>query len=457
MTVTVTDVLIELFKTACVVIAFTYVLTRTKLFTDVLDKRFTPVNRLILIILFGALSIFGTYGGVKLPSDAIANIRDLGPMIAGITCGPLIGLSAGLIGGIHRYFMGGFVAVPCALSTIIAGLLGGAIYRFKRGEFVAVWQAILFAIFMESLHMGLTLLIARPYEEALGTVKEVILPMNVANALGMAIFAFIVRNLITERRTAVERESFRRELERTEYEMETARGIQQSFLPESPPRIEGFELAVLNLPARQVGGDFYDFIPVSENEWGIIIADVSGKGVPAALFMALSRTLVRVNVADNITASQAMQKANRMISQEAKMGMFVTLFYAVLDSEKRRLKYVNAGHNPPFVVKKSSGEVILLRASGIAMGVMDDVSLEEREIKLDSDDIVVFYTDGITEAIDRGNEQFGEARLIETINQNADLPVKDLIDRVKDDVFAFAQGQPQYDDFTLVILKATQG
>ena len=457
MTVTVTDVLIELFKTACVVIAFTYVLTRTKLFTDVLDKRFTPVNRLILIILFGALSIFGTYGGVKLPSDAIANIRDLGPMIAGITCGPLIGLGAGLIGGIHRYFMGGFVAVPCALSTIIAGLLGGAIYRFKRGEFVAVWQAILFAIFMESLHMGLTLLIARPYEEALGTVKEVILPMNVANALGMAIFAFIVRNLITERRTAVERESFRRELERTEYEMETARGIQQSFLPESPPRIEGFELAVLNLPARQVGGDFYDFIPVSENEWGIIIADVSGKGVPAALFMALSRTLVRANVADNITASQAIQKANHMISQEAKMGMFVTLFYAVLDSEKRRLKYVNAGHNPPFVVKKSSGEVILLRASGIAMGVMDDVSLEEREIKLDSDDIVVFYTDGITEAIDRGNEQFGEARLIETINQNADLPVKDLIDRVKDDVFAFAQGQPQYDDFTLVILKATQG
>jgi sigma-B regulation protein RsbU (phosphoserine phosphatase) len=455
MTVTVTDVLVELFKTACVVIAFTYVLTRTKLFTDVLDKRFTPVNRLILIILFGALSIFGTYGGVKLPSDAIANIRDLGPMIAGITCGPLIGLGAGLIGGIHRYFMGGFVAVPCALSTVIAGLLGGAIYRLKRGEFIAVWQAILFAIFMESLHMGLTLLIARPYEEALGTVKEVILPMNLANALGMAIFAFIVSNLITERRTAVERESFRRELERTEYEMETARGIQQSFLPESPPRIEGFELAVLNLPARQVGGDFYDFIPVSENEWGIIIADVSGKGVPAALFMALSRTLVRVNVADNITASQAMQKANRMISQEAKMGMFVTLFYAVLDSEKRRLKYVNAGHNPPFVVKKSSGDVILLRASGIAMGVMDDVSLEEREIKLDSDDIVVFYTDGVTEAIDRGNEQFGEARLIETINQNADLPVKDLIDRVKDDVFAFAQGQPQYDDFTLVILKAT--
>jgi len=447
--------LIDLIKTACVVVAFAYVVTRAGFFTEILDKKFSFKNQAILFLLFGALSIFGTYGGLRLPSGAIANIRDLGPMVAGLVGGPLVGLGAGLIGGVHRYFLGGFVCIPCALSTVIAGLLGGAIYRLKRGEFVAVWQAILFAVFMELLHMGLTLLMARPYEQALGVVKEVILPMTGANALGMAIFAFIIRNLITERRTAEERESYRRELERTEYEMETARGIQQSFLPESPPRIEGFELAALNLPARQVGGDFYDFIPVSENEWGIIIADVSGKGVPAALFMALSRTLVRANVADNTTASQAMQKANSLISQEAKMGMFVTLFYAVLNPEKRRLQYVNAGHNPPFVVKKSSGDVILLRASGIAMGVMDEVSLEEREIELDSNDIVVFYTDGITEAINGAGEQFGEKRLIETINKNADLSVKDLMGRVKDEVFTFAQGQPQHDDFTLVLLKAT--
>jgi len=453
--ISVANILIDLIKTACVVVAFAYVVTRAGFFTEILDKKLNVRNQIILILLFGALSIFGTYGGLKLPSGAIANIRDLGPMVAGLVGGPLVGLGAGLIGGVHRYFLGGFVCIPCSLSTVIAGLLGGAIYRLKRGEFVAVWQAILFAVFMELSHMGLTLLIAKPYEQALGVVKEVILPMTGANALGMAIFAFIIRNLITEKRTAEERESYRRELERTEYEMETARGIQQIFLPESTPQIEGFELAALNLPARQVGGDFYDFIPVSEGKWGIIIADVSGKGVPAALFMALSRTLVRANVADNPTASQAMQKANHLISQEAKMGMFVTLFYAVLDPEKRRLQYVNAGHNPPFVVKKSSGDVILLRASGIAMGVIDDVSLEEKEIELDSNDIVVFYTDGITEAINRAGEQFGEKRLIETINRNANLPVKDLIDRVKDEVFTFAQDQPQFDDFTLVILKVT--
>jgi len=211
----------------------------------------------------------------------------------------------------------------------------------------------------------------------------------------------------------------------------------------------------LNLPARQVGGDFYDFIPVSSDKWGIVIADVSGKGVPAALFMALSKTLVRANVSDNITAAQAIEKANYTISQEAKMGMFVTLFYAVLAPEKKRLQYVNAGHNPPFVIKRSSGDVTLLKASGIAMGVMDDAVLEEKEIILDPNDVVVFYTDGITEAVNAKNEQFGEKRLIETITRNTDLPVNDLITRVKDEVFTFAQGQPQFDDFTLVLLKAT--
>jgi sigma-B regulation protein RsbU (phosphoserine phosphatase) len=455
MDTSITNILIDLIKTACVVVAFAYVITRTGFFNEILDKKLNVKNQVILILLFGALSIFGTYGGLLLPSGAIANIRDLGPMVAGLVAGPVVGLGAGLIGGVHRYFLGGFVCVPCSVSTVIAGLLGGVIYMLNKREFVNIWQATLFAICMELLHMGLTLLIAKPYEEALGVVKEVILPMTAANAVGMAIFAFIIRNLVTERRTAAEKEGYRRELERTEFEMETARGIQQSFLPESPPVINGFELASLNLPARQVGGDFYDFIPVSDGKWGIIIADVSGKGVPAALFMALSRTLVRANVSDNTTASQAIQKANHMISQEAKMGMFVTLFYAVLAPEKKSLQYVNAGHNPPFVLKKSSGDVILLRASGIAMGVMDDVTLEEKEIILDSNDIVVFYTDGITEAINTKSEQFGEKRLIETINRYADLPPKDLITRVKDEVFTFAQGQPQFDDFTLVLLKAT--
>ena len=253
MEVSVTDILIDLIGTACVLIVFAYVITRTKLFTDILDKQFSFKNQIILILLFGGLSIFGTYGGIMLPSGAIANIRDLSPMVAGLVGGPVMGLGAGLIGGIHRYFLGGLTGVPCALATVIAGLMGGVIYKLRKGEFPPIWQATLFAVVMESLHIGLVLLIARPFAEALAVAKEVILPMIAANAVGIAIFALIIRNLIIERKTAAEKDRYRRELERREYEMETARGIQQSFLPESPPQVEGFELAALSLPAWEVG------------------------------------------------------------------------------------------------------------------------------------------------------------------------------------------------------------
>ena len=449
------SLLIDLVKTSGVVVFFAYVVTRTSFFLDILDKKLNWKNQLIMIVLFGMLSIFGTYGGLQLPSGAIANIRDLGPMVAGLVAGPVVGLGAGVIGGVHRFFQGGFVQVPCSIATVVAGGLGGLIYWMRKGKFVAIWQAVLFAVFQECLHMGLTILMARPYDQAVVVVNEVILPMIVANATGMAVFAFIIRNLIIERQTRAEKESLQKKVAQTEYEMETARGIQQSLLPETPPRIDGFGLAALNLPARQVGGDFYDFIPVQNNKWGIVIADVSGKGVPAALFMALSRTLVRANVADNITASQAMQRANHLISQEAKMGMFVTLFYAVLDPQKNVLQYVNAGHNPPFVLNRGQGEVILLKAKGIAMGVVDDFPLEQKEIKLNANDTVVFYTDGITEAINGAGEQFGDKRLIETVNRYMDLPAEDIIARVKDTVFSFAHGQPQFDDFTMVLLKAS--
>jgi sigma-B regulation protein RsbU (phosphoserine phosphatase) len=341
MDVSIGEILLDLIKTTCVVIAFAYVVTRAGFFIEILDKKFNWKNQLIIILLFGALSIFGTYGGIILPSGAIANIRDLGPMVAGLAAGPVVGLGAGLIGGIHRYFLGGFVCVPCALSTILAGILGGAIYRLRKGEFVLIWQAVLFAVVMELLHMGLVLLIARPYSEALITVKEIILPMTAANALGTAIFAFIIRNLIIERKTAAEKERYRQELARTEYEMETARKIQQSILPESPPQTEGFELASLNLPAKQVGGDFYDFIPLSQGKWGIVIADVSGKGVPAALFMALSRTMIRASTDSQHTAIKTIQKANNLILQDSKSSMFVTLFYAVLDQRRKAIRYVN--------------------------------------------------------------------------------------------------------------------
>jgi len=451
----ITELFIDLVKTTCVIIAFAYVLTRTGFFAQILRKNLSLRNQLILMLLFGALSIFGTYGGINLPSGAIANIRDLGPMVGGMLGGPLVGLGAGIIGGVHRYLLGGVVSVPCGIASVVAGLAGGLIYYVKKGEIVRVWQGMLVAAVMECIHMGLTLLIARPYDDALAVVEDVALPMIAANALGVGIFIFIVRNLIIERRTAAEKENYRRELERTEFEMQTAKEIQQSFLPESPPDIPGFDLAAISLPASQVGGDFYDFIPVGRDKLGIVIADVSGKGVPAALFMALSRAIVRANAEGEPTVSEIIRRANRTISQEAKLGMFVTMFYGVLDTRQGVLSYVNAGHNPPFLYSQTSGDIHMLRARGVALGVLDGASFEQREIALKKGDIVVFYTDGITEAMNDSEELYGNERLTGLVAGSAGLPAREIAGKIKDDVFAFAQDRPQHDDFTLVVMKAT--
>jgi sigma-B regulation protein RsbU (phosphoserine phosphatase) len=163
-------------------------------FKLVLNNKGTWIDRLIIIALFGVFSILGTYMGTELPSGAILNYRDLGPMIAGLVGGPVVGLGAGLIGGVHRFFMGGFTAVPCALATILIGLICG-IVRYKNGNrLISVQWAMLLAILMECFHMGLTLLIARPFADALAVVKLVVLPMVIANAVGMMVALFLIKN-----------------------------------------------------------------------------------------------------------------------------------------------------------------------------------------------------------------------------------------------------------------------
>ena len=447
------ELLLVLVEKICVIVVIAYLITRTKYFREILDKKFTLKNRAIFILIFGAVSIFGTYSGIEI-FGAIANVRDLGPMIAGLIGGPVIGLGAGLIGGIHRYFLGGFTCVPCSLATVLAGLFGGIIYILRRGKFIGVLGAVLFAALMESFHMILALILAHPYSEAVKVVEVVSIPMIFANSLGMFFFAYIISNRIRERETVEERDKYFAELERKRYELKMAHDIQQSFLPDAIPDLPGFELAAQNIPAKEVGGDFYDFIPISEGKIGLTIADVSGKGVPAALFMALSRTIVRAKATRSSGVREVIRDANSLITADAKSGMFVTLFYAVLDLSERTLTYVSAGHNPPVIFKAKTRTLMRLDAKGIALGAIADIELEERKIILDGGDTVVFYTDGVTEAMNKSMEQFVEERLITTIKVNHELSANDMIEKIKGEVLAFCGDEPQFDDITLMALKA---
>ncbi|HRU81596.1 MAG TPA: LytS/YhcK type 5TM receptor domain-containing protein [Candidatus Methanomethylicus sp.] len=202
---------VPLLKNICVIVVIAYLITRTKPFTEVLEKKFTWKNQAILIAIFGCFSIFGTYSGIEI-FGAIANVRDLGPMIGGLACGPFVGIGAGIIGAVHRISLGGFTGVPCSIATLCAGIIGGAIYKLNKGKFVGILYAVLFSALMELLHMGITLLISTPFSAALTVVESVVVPMVFANASGMFIFAIFVSNLIKERKTREERDKYQKEL-----------------------------------------------------------------------------------------------------------------------------------------------------------------------------------------------------------------------------------------------------
>jgi len=189
-------------ETEIFIFVFMEIVTRIETIQRVIVKKASWRDMVIFILIFGGFSIFGTYVGRPLPSGAIVNIRDFAPMIAGLTAGPIIGSAVGLIGGVHRLFLGGFTCIPCGLATILAGVVGGAIYYFNKGKLIGILQGMLVAVIIEALHGGLTLLIARPFADALEVVKTAIPAMMIANALGVAIAIIILDHIIKELRVS---------------------------------------------------------------------------------------------------------------------------------------------------------------------------------------------------------------------------------------------------------------
>jgi sigma-B regulation protein RsbU (phosphoserine phosphatase) len=219
------------------------------------------------------------------------------------------------------------------------------------------------------------------------------------------------------------------------------------------PNLDGYDIFAINLPAKEVGGDFYDFIPISKDKIGVTIADVSGKSVPAALFMAVSRTILRAKAMGNSNAAEVIKDANKLIAEDSDTGMFVTLFYAILDLKNKTMEYVNAGHNNPVLFIRKTETMECLNAKGIALGAIDTIELEEKQIDLESGDVIIFYTDGVTEAMNDKEEFFGQKRLYKLIRSYYNLSAEDIVNKIKEEVISFSQNQSQFDDITLMVIK----
>src|SRR5918998_5392531 len=242
------------------------------------------------------------------------------------------------------------------------------------------------------------------------------------------------------------------ERERLEQELQLASEIQQRFQPTTAPHVAGYELQGISFPCYEIGGDYYDFIKREDGRLIITLGDVSGKGTAAALLMSSLHAAVHAQSASHDSLVATISAVNKYLADNIPANRFVTLFYAELDPESGALAFLNAGHNPPLIVH-SAGTVEQLAAGGLPLGIKPDAEYREGRTQLQHGDVLVIYSDGVTEAVSPTNEEFGATRLYEVVSRNIEGSAAGIRDRIESSLTKFAQGTSAADDITLVIVK----
>ena len=242
------------------------------------------------------------------------------------------------------------------------------------------------------------------------------------------------------------------EKKRLEAQLEVARQVQLALLPERDPELDGFDLSGYNFSTEEVSGDYYDFVKPYDDQLGLVIADVSGKGVPASLLMAFLRASLRSAIHVGYAPNVAMAKVNYLLWESIEQHQFVTAFYGMLDATNRTLAFVNAGHNPLLVLNPDGPRFI--ERGGLPLGLFKDTRYYEYYLPIDSGQILVLYTDGATEAQSPDGREYGRVRLVDAVRRSRDLRARQMIDYIYNDIFEWTGGRGSGDDVTFVIIKA---
>ena len=313
-------------------------------------------------------------------------------------------------------------------------------------------------------------------DTALGTASAMVTPLlygkqnmgvlAIANGPGSAPFTksdFVVFKSIAEQsafalyNAIVYSEA--NEKKRLDHDLKIARDIQRVLLPSQAPSVNGFEISGINIPARQVSGDYFDYIKVDDERLGVVIADVSGKGIPASLIMAMCRSVLRSEARQNPSASDVLRKVNRQLYPDIKEDMFISMAYVILDHAHNAVTLSRGGHDAPLLYQRTTETVTTLKPPGMALGI-DSGSVFDRitsdfSVPLERDDCLVLYTDGVTEALDPEGNEFGVERMMESVRASAIDGAPAIITRLTDDLRSFVGTHPQNDDITLIAVRKT--
>ena len=290
---------------------------------------------------------------------------------------------------------------------------------------------------------------------------------NIREAMNRGAFDFITKPIdfsdleITIKKTLEEIQEVRRSLAEhyqllsIQQDLNTAREIQQAILPKDFPPfpdISSFDVFASMVAAREVGGDFFDFFLMDKERLGFVIGDVSGKGVPAAIFMAICRTLIRASGVKGASAVNCISAVNNLLCKESVSSMFVTVFYGILDIGSGRVEYVNAGHNAPYVISGEKIEPVEL-TGGLALGIVENFEFKAKSLMLKPGDQMILFSDGVTEAFNANNQAFGNEKLEAILRNNVNSQLDAMVNEIIAEVNAFSYGVPQSDDLTLLAIR----
>jgi len=352
--------------------------------------------------------------GVEIAATALSNIIDDTPIRPANT---LIYFSIILVWGILMGTLCRMYPVKIAASGAFGASViyfAGAVFLFK---FTDNWYPVIIPVFFQT-------------------------PLAFAGAVGIKYFGLFKQYLVKLR---------------MEDDLSVARVLQASMLPADCPEIEGYKIAARSTPAREVGGDFFDFINIGENKIGFVVADVTGKSVSGALVMSLSRSVFRMVSGNELSVGEIMIRANRQIKKDIKSGMFVALLYAVLDTEDRTLEMCSAGQTQPIHLIAETGEAVLVETIGdtFPLGILDAADYQGTSVQLSPGDKIVFYTDGIVEAMNKKEEMYGFERLLDVIQASNAMDADSLLTEIISKVDTFVAGAEQHDDITVIVLGVT--
>lgn len=318
---------------------------------------------------------------------------------------------------------------------------------------------------------GLTLLdnIQKEYPDVMAIIVSAYGDMNnIRTAMNRGAFDFVTKPINFEDLTTtinktldhiqqlLSAEKTKNKLEGILYELNIAKDIQQSILPKEYINNDTLQVHAKMTAAKEVGGDFYDFFWISEDEIGLVVADVSGKGVPAALFMTVSRTLIRAHATDKMSPGKCLEKVNLLLEKSNSNNMFVTTFYGIFNIRTGKFIYSNGGHNPPVLV--CDGEISMLPTTkDMALGILPLDHFEENTIELKKNNLLYLYTDGVTEAMNVEDKCFGEQALQVVLKNNQGLSAEETIDKVEEELKKFTMGADQSDDITMLAIRYLGG